>query len=100
MSTLTITDAGTTRVLLDETSPDAPEVSNGAVDVRVLRTIKANEWSTICMPFAMTAEQIDEAKSVTSDNGIGYGGVDEEGDHDPAARRRRDVWDEEEEENL
>ena len=30
--------------------------------------------------------------------GIGYGGVDEDGEKDPASRRRRDVWDEGEEE--
>ena len=26
--------------------------------VRVKRTINANEWSTICLPFAITAEQV------------------------------------------
>ena len=41
-------------VVLEETSTTAPEASNGAVKVRVLRTILANEWSTICLPFAMT----------------------------------------------
>ena len=36
--------------------------------------------------------------SVTSDSGIGYGGVDAEGAKDPASRRHcRDVWDDEEE---
>ena len=35
---------------------------------------------------------------VTSGKGIGYGGVDEDGEKDPSARRRRDVWDDEEEE--
>ena len=34
--------------------------------------------------------------SVTSDFGIGYGGVDEEGTKDPASRRRYNVWEEEE----
>lgn len=38
------------------------------------------------------------SESVTSNNGIDYGGVDEDGEKDPAARRRRNVWDEEEEE--
>ena len=34
-------------------------------------------------------------------DGIGYGGVDEEGELDPASRRhRRDVWDDEEEEEY
>ena len=35
---------------------------------------------------------------VTSDKGIDYGGVDEEGEEEPAARRHRNVWDYEEEE--
>ncbi len=48
------------RVILDETSSDAPEAANG-VDVRVQRTIKANEWSTICLPFSMSATQIQTA---------------------------------------
>ena len=38
------------------------------------------------------------SEGVTSNNGIDYGGVDEDGEKDPAARRRRNVWDEEEEE--
>ena len=59
-TTVTIGEADT-RVLLDETSTTAPEASDGAVDVRVKRTIKANEWSTICLPFAMSADQITEA---------------------------------------
>ena len=31
------------------------------MDVRVLRTINANEWSTICLPFSMSADQIQTA---------------------------------------
>ena len=50
-----------TRTILNETSETAPAASDGAVNVRVLRTINANEWSTICLPFAMTAEQIETA---------------------------------------
>ena len=35
----------------------------------------------------------------SDDKGIEYGGVDEEGDRDPASRRRRnDVWGDDEEE--
>ena len=47
-------------VLLDENSTTAPEAAE-AVNVRVLRTINANVWSTICLPFAMTEEQAKEA---------------------------------------
>ena len=61
VSTLTVIEGGTTPVLLDETSEEAPEASNGAVDVLVKRTIKANEWSTICLPFDMTAAQVKAA---------------------------------------
>ena len=46
------------RVVLDETSTTAPEASDGEVNVLVKRTIKANEWSTICLPFAMDATQV------------------------------------------
>lgn len=47
-------------VVLDETSTTAPEAAAG-VNVRVKRTIKADEWSTICLPFAMTTEQVKAA---------------------------------------
>ena len=49
------------RVVLDETSTTAPEASDGEVNVLVKRTIKANEWSTICLPFAMDATQVKAA---------------------------------------
>lgn len=39
------------------------------------------------------------SQGVTSaDVDIDYGGVDEQGDKDPSARRRQDVWEDEEEE--
>ena len=47
-------------VILDENSETAPEDAAG-VNVQVKRTINANEWSTICLPFDMTEEQIAEA---------------------------------------
>ena len=46
--------------ILEETSTTAPTAQSD-VDVLVRRTIKANEWSTICLPFAMTAEQVKTA---------------------------------------
>ena len=49
------------RIILDETAEEAPEASDGEVNVRVLRTINANEWSTICLPFSMSADQIQTA---------------------------------------
>lgn len=36
---------------------------------------------------------------VNSNNGIGYGGVDEEGTKDPASRKHKSEWDDDEEED-
>lgn len=47
-------------VTLDENSTTAPEAAE-AVNVRVLRTISANQWSTICLPFEMTETQVKES---------------------------------------
>lgn len=61
-ATFTITIAAPpAKVTLDENSTTAPEASVGAVNVTVNRTIKANEWSTICLPFDMTAAQVTSA---------------------------------------
>ncbi len=46
--------------VLDETSTTAPEAAEN-VDVKVLRTISATNWNTICLPFAMTGNQVKEA---------------------------------------
>lgn len=58
--TITIAEPTDTRTILDETSTVAPEAAS-SVNVRVKRAIKAGSWSTICLPFAMTAEQMVEA---------------------------------------
>lgn len=58
--TITIGAPADTRTILNETSTVGP-VDASNVDVRVVRTINANEWSTICLPFAMTAEQVTAA---------------------------------------
>ena len=47
-------------IVLDENSTTAPEAAEG-VNVTVKRTISANTWSTICLPFAMTEEQVKTA---------------------------------------
>lgn len=62
-STLTIGAPADTRIVFDETSNSLPTLPTPAtnVDVRVKRTIKANEWSTICLPFAMTGTQVKGA---------------------------------------
>lgn len=48
------------RTVLDEASTTPPVAEENA-NVRVLRTIKAGEWSTICLPFAMTEAQVKAA---------------------------------------
>lgn len=48
-------------VVLDENDTAVPEATDDAVDITVKRTIKANEWSTLCLPFDMTEEQVYEA---------------------------------------
>ena len=61
-TTFTITIAAPpANVILDENSTTAPEASVGAVNVTVNRSIKANSWSTICLPFAITAEKLTAA---------------------------------------
>jgi hypothetical protein len=48
-------------IILDEDATALPPTSNGVVNVSVKRTIKANEWSTICLPFAMNEQQVNVA---------------------------------------
>lgn len=59
-TTINVTEPVDTRVILDETSTTVPVASNGEVEVLVKRTIKSGEWSTICLPFDMTAEKVYE----------------------------------------
>jgi hypothetical protein len=50
------------KITLDENETKAPDSSGGvAKDVTVIRTIKANQWSTICLPFDMTEGQVKAA---------------------------------------
>ena len=58
VSEFTLTVSNT--VTLDENATEAPAAAEG-VNVKVLRTINANEWSTICLPFAMTKAQVADA---------------------------------------
>lgn len=53
---VTVTD----RLTLDEASTVAPAAATG-INVKVKRSIKAGEWSTICLPFAMNKSQADAA---------------------------------------
>lgn len=58
--TVTIGDPVDSRTMLDESTTTPPEAATG-VDVRVKRTINANEWSTLVLPFDMTESQVAEA---------------------------------------
>ena len=61
-SMLTIVSLADLRVPFDENSDNADVLKAATeVDVKVKRTIKANEWSTICLPFAMSEEQVKAA---------------------------------------
>jgi hypothetical protein len=46
--------------VLDENDTNAPATKTDA-NVKVIRSINANEWSTICLPFAMEVAQVKEA---------------------------------------
>ena len=65
---------------LDENSTTAPESANDA-KVLVKRTINANEWSTICLPFAMTTTQVKAAfgNDVQLGDFTGYDTVEDAG---------------------
>ena len=56
--TITVASPDTPDVILDETSTVLPEATDGEVIVKVKRTIMADAWNTICLPFSMTAEQV------------------------------------------
>lgn len=49
------------KVVLDENYPAAPNATDDEVDILVKRTIKANQWSTICLPFDIPKEQVHAA---------------------------------------
>jgi hypothetical protein len=51
-----VQDKDEAEVTLDENSPLVPEEAED-VKIRVFRTIEAGKWSTICLPFKMTANQ-------------------------------------------
>lgn len=59
--TITIDAEADLHYVLDELSTVAPEATTETVDVRVKRTFIADQWSTICLPIPMTAEQLSAA---------------------------------------
>ena len=58
-ATLTVKKMAT--VTLDEESTTVPTATTEPVIAKVKRSIKAGQWSTICLPFAMTSDQLTEA---------------------------------------
>ena len=61
-STITIGEPDDGRLKFYETSTTFPTYITGEkANVTMYRTIKANEWSTICLPFAMTEAQVKAA---------------------------------------
>ena len=56
--TITVVDPW---IMLDENSAEMPSKSDGETMVKVVRTINAGEWSTICLPFSMTEAQVKAA---------------------------------------
>ena len=59
-TTVSVSGTSDTRTILYETSTIAPASATNA-NVLVKRTINANEWSTLCLPFSMTEEQVKTA---------------------------------------
>lgn len=59
-ATFTINVVAAHTLVLDENSTTVPEAAEG-VNVLVKRTFKAGEWSSICLPFAMTTAQVKTA---------------------------------------
>lgn len=56
---------------------------------------------TYQMPSVLTVQtelqsMVCQSGGVTSDKGISYGGVDEEGKQEPGVRRRQDAWEDDE----
>lgn len=52
---------------------------------------------TILIMTVNTVTILANSPEVTSNKDIGYGGVDKNGSLDPASRRRKDQWEDEEE---
>ncbi|MBR3442021.1 MAG: hypothetical protein IKG96_00010 [Bacteroidaceae bacterium] len=76
--TINITDS---HVVLDESSTVLPASTSAPVPLRVLRTINAGEWSTLCLPFNMTEAQL---KSVFGDDVLLEEFTDYEPEYDAA----------------
>ena len=52
---VTVTDC----IVLDENSPFDPETTTAKVNILVKRTIKKDQWSTICLPFSIPSASLE-----------------------------------------
>ena len=59
-TTLTITGISDGRVKLNENS-ETPPIAQSGVNVKVFRTLSANNWNTICLPFDCVASKYKSA---------------------------------------
>jgi hypothetical protein len=59
--TVTIGPAEDFDVLLDENSLVEPSTTDGVKKIKVKRNIKANTWSTICLPFSLSKDEVEAA---------------------------------------
>ena len=55
-----VLDKANDRFTLDENSTTAP-IARSGVNVKVIRKLTANKWSTICLPFAMSKAKVEAA---------------------------------------
>lgn len=60
-TSITIDGVSDGRTVLDESSTTIPTATSDEVALRVIRSIKANTWSTLCLPFSMTEAQLKAA---------------------------------------
>ncbi|MBQ9560962.1 MAG: hypothetical protein IJV10_01625 [Prevotella sp.] len=58
--TLSIGEKADTRILLDENATTIPKNATG-IDVRVKFDLRADLWSSLCLPFAMNETQVKRA---------------------------------------
>ena len=79
---VTFTVHVTDKVVLDENSPFAPIAYDSNQDIIVKRTIKANEWSTICFPFPLPVAKLKAAIGDDDCQLMAFAGYEAEKDGD------------------
>lgn len=59
--TITVSGEAITGITLDENNTEALTATTEATDITVKRTINADEWSTLVLPFSMTGDELTSA---------------------------------------